>query len=52
MATTATSATATPARARVDGRSPVAKPHPSGTAAATSAVVGATTLIRPMASPR
>ena len=47
---TATSAIATPARARLEGRSPVATPTTTGTRALTTAVIGATTDMAPLAS--
>ena len=50
--TTATRAMATPASARADGRSCKSSPTPSGMAAATTAVIGETRLIRPTARPR
>src|SRR4051794_40972774 len=52
MNPTATTATRTPTIAAVDGRSPRAtSPQATGTTAAPTAVIGATTLMRPMARP-
>ena len=44
-------ATTTPTPVTTDGRSPVNSPHPTGTTAATTAVMDATTPIRPVDRP-